>query len=148
MALQLPGNSLQLPGNSLQLPGNSLQLPRGTTLKSLYQINNQSIWFLTWILKKVRFWPDLAKVVLEEPFTVKREYWPTNRLKYIVTEKNNLKHGFLREWYKNGQLRGEYYLKNDMPHGLWKYSWTYGTRDVGGYYFCLLNRKMLYNKFL
>jgi len=52
-----------------------LQLPSGITLESLFQISDQSIWFLIWILKKNRFWPDLIKEVLEQHFMVERYYY-------------------------------------------------------------------------
>jgi len=69
MALQLPGNTKEFPGI---IP---LKLPQGINLESLYQLSNQSIWFLIWILKKNRFWLDLTREVLEAPFTAERVYW-------------------------------------------------------------------------
>jgi len=65
-------NTLQLPEFSKKLPEFSKKLPGKFSLESLYQINDQSIWFLIWILKKERFWKDLTKEVLEEPFVMKR----------------------------------------------------------------------------
>jgi len=130
---------------SLQLPGN-LQLPLGITLESLYKINPQSIWFLIWILKKVRFWPDLIKETLERPFAVKinpssNNYWyffsvVKNNRKHGVHRtffkntqlgwqllfesywKNKRQHGISREWYENGQLRVERHWKHNKQHGI------------------------------
>jgi len=99
--------SLQLPGNS-----NTLELPKGSTLESLYQINNQSIWYLIWILKKERFWSDLVQEVIEEPFTIDRRYYLHGQIGNIVIMKNNKKHSVCRGWYKNGQIWWENYWKD------------------------------------
>jgi len=109
MALQLPGN--------LELLGN-LELPGGITLESLYQISDQSIWFLIWIFKKHRFWPDLTRDVLEEPFIVERYYWPSGQISDIKTRKNNKYHSISRSWFKNEQLWWETNWKNDNQHGM------------------------------
>jgi len=69
----------------LELPGNSLE--------SLYQISDQSIWFLIWILKQERFWKDLTKEVLEIPFTVQRKYLLWGQIGSLQTLKNNKVHG-------------------------------------------------------
>ena len=97
--------------------GISKEFPQGTTLESLYQINNQSIWFLIWILKKNRFWLDLIKEVLETPFTVKREYRPNGQIHYLVIQKNNKNHGIQRDWYSNGYLFWEKHWKDGKPDG-------------------------------
>jgi len=108
---------------SLQLPGNALQLPRGNTLEILYQINDQSIWFLIWILKKIRFWPDLTKETLEIPFIVKRNYyWTSDRIKFLFIWKNNIKHGISYDWYENGQLMYENSWKDNRLNGI-SYRW-------------------------
>jgi len=103
---------------SLRLPIISKKLPQGITLKSLYQINNQSVWFLTWILKKEKFWSDLIKAVLEEPFMVRRNYYTTGQIWYLEIEKNNIIHGITCEWYSNRQLRLELHWKNGKRIGI------------------------------
>jgi len=103
---------------SLQLPGNSSQLPQGITLESLYQINDQSVWFLIWILKKIRFWPDLTKETLEIPFMVKREYWPSGPINHLFILKNNEFHGISCGWYENRQLKYEHSWKDDRVNGI------------------------------
>jgi len=134
--------NLQLPGN-LKLPGNSLELPSGTTLESLYQLSNQSIWFLAWILKKVIFWTDLAKGVLEEPFTVKRDYWPNGKILMITNMKNDKQHGIYRSWFDSGQKSWENHWKDDIQDGVqlcfgqdgliwWKSNWKNGQVIAGG----------------
>ena len=98
-------------------------LPSGTTLESLYQINDQSIWFLIWILKKVRFWPDLTKEVLEEPFTVKRYYWTNAQIYKFFTTKNNKIHGIYRSWNSIGEVMEYSYWKDGKQDGIsriWK----------------------------
>jgi len=108
MPLQLPGIASQLPGIALQLPEISRELPGGTTLESLYQIKKKSIWFLIWILKKNRFWPDLTRVVLEEPFTVERNYYSNGQIKYLFIKKNNRLHGTGRSLLPYGDLEWEH----------------------------------------
>jgi len=118
---------------------NTLQLPE-FSLKSLYQINNQSIWFLIWILKKERFWKDLTKEVLEEPFVMKREYWLGCQIKFVYTTKNNNIHGIFRSWYESGQLWHEGHWKDGKKDGIfrrwyengqlsWEDHWKDGKRD-------------------
>jgi len=121
---------------SLELLVISKKLPQGSTLESLYQINNQSIWFLIWILKKNRFWSDLIKEVLEQPFAVKRAYLRSGRIYFLKTHKNNEDHGFYRGWYENGQLEWERYWKNGIQDGIqhgWysngQRSWEYRYKD-------------------
>jgi len=120
-----------------------LELPRETTLEYLYKISNQNIWFLIWILKKIRFWPDLTREVLEAPFTVKRLYsWPGGKISYLEIRQNDSYHvvmrswhengrlameqhgrkwqqnGFTRSWYRNSQLTFEEYWKEGQTHGV------------------------------
>jgi len=92
----------------------SMDLPRGITLESLYQINKPSIWFLIWIFKKNRFWPDLTRVVLEKPFTVKRRYWTNGKIFNIYIKKNTKYCSIYRGWYDNGQLEWEHHYKDGI----------------------------------
>jgi len=85
----------------------SRDLPGGITLESLYQTKKQSIWFLIWILKKNRFWPDLTRVVLEEPFTVKRLYWTNSQIYFIEITKNNKPIQMCRSWFEKWTTRGK-----------------------------------------
>jgi len=135
MALQVPGN-LKLP-NTLDNPK---VLPSGFTLESFYQISDQSVWFLIWILKKNRFWSDLTREVLENPFTVERNYWSNGQIKLVTTYKNDIFHGTDRSWYRNGQLECEDYWIDDSVHGIscWWYNngqlfekthWKDGKKD-------------------
>jgi len=122
MPLLLPntfGNRkiLLLPAISRDLPGN-LKLPGGITLESLYQINGQSIWYLIWILKKNRFWPDLTRAVLEKPFIVKRLYWTNGQMYKIYTMKNNRLHSIYCDWHENGQLWEKSHWKDGKRHGI------------------------------
>jgi len=104
------------------------KLPGKISLESLYQISHQSIWFLIWIIKKKRFWKDLTKEVLEEPFVIKREYFLGGQIKFINTMKNYRTHGIERCWYENGQLRWEKHWKDGIHRG-WRESgqlcWEY-----------------------
>ena len=99
-----------------------LELPGGTTLESLYQINDQSIWFLIWILKKEKFWSDLTREVLEIPFMVIRHYFLHGPIKWINTYKNGIYHGICRGWYENGQLRLKNHCKDGKKDGIYR-SW-------------------------
>ena len=147
MSLQLPGIiPLPFSGNLnnltvFQLPGNFLKLSRGNTMESLYQISNQNIWFLIWILKKVRFWPDLTREALEEPFIVlKRIYCSNGQIYNIHITKNNKMHGTVRTWHVNGQLRLEEHWKDGEKDGIrcdwyengqlwWEDHWKDGKLD-------------------
>jgi len=112
-------NTLQLPEFSKKLPGKfSKKLPGKISLESLYQINDQSIWFLIWILKKEKFWKDLTKEVLEEPFVIKREYWLGGQIKFMYITKNNSIHGIQRGLYKSGQLGWEQHWKDGKQDGI------------------------------
>jgi len=123
---------LQLP-TTLDNPRN-LKLPDGNTLESLYQISDQSIWFLTWILKQKRFWPDLTRAVLEQPFTVERQYWSKGHICLIKTHKNYRRHGVHRNWYVNGQLFWEDYWKNGKPNGIRRRWYTNGQIQIEQYW--------------
>ena len=103
---------------SLELLVISKKLPKGITLASLYQINNQSVWFLILILKKNRFWPDLTREILEQPFAVKRAYRPNGRIHYLMTQKNNTIHGIYHKWYDNGHLGWEDHWKDGKLDGI------------------------------
>jgi len=96
-------------------------LPKGITLESLYQISDQSIWFLIWILKQNGFWKDLIKEVLEEPFVVERLYFHISfdQIYYLRINKNNRVYGISRTWRENGQLEAEFHWKDGQ---LWKKS--------------------------
>jgi len=111
--------SLEIPGIPLEI---SKELPSNNTLESLYEINNQSIWFLIWILKKVRFWPDLIREALEEPFLVERMYWSNGQIRYVEPIKNNKVHGISRGWYKNGKIKWLSHMKDNKNHGK-AYGW-------------------------
>jgi len=125
--------------NTLQLREFSKKLPGKFSLESLYQINDQSIWFLIWILKKERFWPDLTRVVLEEPFAVEREYWSSGQIGSLKTFKNKIFHTIER-WYENGQLWSESHWKDGKRDGIfrdwhengqlyWEEHWKDGKQD-------------------
>jgi len=106
--------------NTLQLPEFSKKLPGKFSLESLYQISDQSIWFLIWILKKERFWKDLTKEVLEESFVMKREYWMGGQIKFVFTTKNNNIHGIGRDWSESGQLWYEGHWKDGKQDGIFR----------------------------
>ena len=112
MAFELSENSKEFPGI---IP---LKLPGGITLESLYQLSNQSIWFLIWILKKNRFWSDLTREVLEAPFTVRRYYLSNRQKHFIEMTKNKQYYSIYRGWYKDGQLRWEEYWKDGNRNGI------------------------------
>ena len=124
--------SLQFPGTAVSLPRNALL--KGITLESLYQISDQSIWFLTWIFKKAGFWPDLTRKALEIPFTAKRQYWPNGQIASLVVKKNNMNHGIVRGWYKNGQLEWEHYRKNVLLHGTFRRWYENGQQYTNEYW--------------
>jgi len=120
--LELPGN-LELP-NTLDNP-KVLELPSGFSLESLYQIGDQSIWFLAWILKQERFWPDLTRKVLETPFTAERKYWSNCLIEHLIVKKNYKKHCVHRAWYMNGQPSWEQHWKNGRQHGILHRWWPW-----------------------
>ena len=71
----------------------SLKLPKNTSLQDLYLEEDQTIWFLIWILKKSSPCDQyISQMILESPFQVIQDkYW-----------------GYPRQ----------YILKNGQPHGL------------------------------
>ena len=119
----------------------SLKLPKNTSLQDLYLEEDQTIWFLIWILKKAmpcdRY---ISEIILETPFRVIRDkksgiprqyilkngrqhgpdrWWYENRqLRYEMNWKNGEKHGQDRWWYMNGQVWYEWNWKNGQRHGL------------------------------
>ena len=107
-----------------------LQLSKDNNLESLYQINDQSIWFLIWILKKMRFWSDLTKETLEAPFTVKRNYWGNGQIRFLITYKSNWFHGKHSYWWIDGKMINEYYWKDGKKqHGFTHY-WCNATGQL------------------
>jgi len=109
----------------LELPHCFRILPQGVTLEALYQINNQSIWFIAWILKKKKFGSDMIREALETPFRVEREYWLNGKLEFIKIKKDNITHGIARgwSWTNNEQLWWESNWKNGRQHGI-QYWWN------------------------
>ena len=85
----------------------SLKLLKNTSLQDLYLEEDQTIWFLIWILKKAmpcdRY---ISQMILEYPFQVTQgnDVWGYP-IQYI--RKNGQPHGMARCWYKNGQLKYE-----------------------------------------
>ena len=96
----------------------SLKLPKNISFQDLYLEDDQTIWFLIWILKQSspcdRY---LSQMILEFPFQVIQniDYLGYPR-EYIL--KNGQEHGMIRGWYENGQLWYEKYWKNGQRHGL------------------------------
>jgi len=122
--------------NTSQLREFSKKLLGKFSLETLYQISHQSIWFLIWILKKERFWKDLTKEVLEEPFVMKREYWLGGQIKFMYITKNDRQHGIERRWYENGQLVLEHHWKDGKQDGIFRrwyengqLRWEYRLKD-------------------
>ena len=92
-----------------------LKLPKNISLQDLYMEEDQTIWFLIWILKQYSPCDQyISQMILESPFQVIQTYleWPRQ---YI--QKNGELHGLSRRWYQNGQLWYEYYWKNGEQHG-------------------------------
>ena len=95
----------------------SLKLLKNTSLQDLYLEDDQTIWFLIWILKKTMPCDQyISEMILESPFQVIQENDFGNRRKYI--RKNGQRHGLLRGWYLNDQLWFENHWKNGLKHGL------------------------------
>ena len=94
----------------------SLKLLKNTSLQDLYLEDNQTIWFLIWILKQSspcdRY---ISQMILELPFQVIKDKYYRWPIKYIW--KNGERHGPSREWYENGQLYYEHHWKNGEGHG-------------------------------
>ena len=94
-----------------------LQLPNNISLSDLYLEEEQTIWFLIWILKKAMPCDQyISQMILEFPFQViQKTYEDGNPRQYI--QKNWKIHGLDREWYSNGQLWYERNWKNGNLHG-------------------------------
>ena len=95
----------------------SLKLPKNTSLQDLYLEEDQTIWFLVWILKQSspcdRY---ISQMILESPFQVIRNKYWIYPIQYIL--KNGQSHGLERVWYHNGQLGYEYHWVNGRRYGL------------------------------
>ena len=115
------------------------KLPKDMTYEKLYQINDQSIWFLAWVLKQRRCNPGFNQEILSTPFTVQREYRVNGQLDYLQCFKNGTKHGLSRQWDRNGQLWWEREWQNGQWHGLsrkwdrngqlrWESDWKHGKK--------------------
>ena len=94
-----------------------LQLSNNISLADLYLEDNQTIWFLIWILKKAmpcdRY---LSEIILETPFQViqDKHFYGYPR-QYI--QKNKKNHGLDRGWFLNGQLEWEQHWINGQKNG-------------------------------
>ena len=93
-------------------------LPQGLTYQKLYQINDQSIWFLAWVLKQRRCNPDFNQQILSDPFFIKRDYRANGQLDYLSIHKNGNLHGLSRGWRPNGQLSWEREWQNGLQDGI------------------------------
>ena len=122
----------------------SLKLPKNTSLQDLYLEEDQTIWFLIWILKKSSPCDQyISQMILESSFQVIQDidYIGYPR-KYI--RKNGIRHGLNRMWYHhgldrmwyhNGQLRIEIHWKNGRTHGSYR-EW-YGSGQLRFEYHCV-----------
>ena len=97
----------------------SLKLLKNTSLQDLYLEEDQTIWFLIWILKQSspcdRY---ISQMILESPFQVIQNSNPDgygDPRQYIL--KSGQQHGKGRVWYGNGQLKYEHNLENGQQHG-------------------------------
>ena len=94
-----------------------LQLPNNIRLADLYLEDDQTIWFLIWILRKSGCDRYVGEIILEAPFQVFKEtYNYKNSIVWI--EKNKKKHGPERGWRSNAQLHWERHWKNGQKDGL------------------------------
>ena len=120
----------------------NLPLLKNTSLQDLYLEEDQTIWFLIWILKKAmpcdRY---ISQMILESPFQViqdnnwlgyprqyilkngqrhgqKRGWDVSGKFRYEQNWKNGLLYGLARGWHQNGQLHYEENWKNNRKHGL------------------------------
>ena len=96
----------------------SLKLPKNTSLQDLYLEDDQTIWFLVWILKQSSPCDQyISQMILESPFQVIQDInllgWPRQYIR-----KNGKLHGLSHGWYRSGQLRIETHWKNGGKHGL------------------------------
>ena len=119
----------------------SLKLPKNTSLKNLYLEDDQTIWFLIWILKQSSPCDQyISQMILESPFQViqdidgiysrqyilknwkkhcrQRAWYESGQLWYEQNWKNGLLYGLARGWHQNGQLHYEENWKNNRKHGL------------------------------
>ena len=119
------------------------KLPQGLTYKKLYQINDQNMWFLAWVLKQRRCNPDFNQEILSAPFTVYRKYRSNGQLDYLISYKNGQRHGLSRGWHPSGQLWWEQEWQYGQKHGLargwvsngqlsweqeWEQEWQHGQQ--------------------
>ena len=112
-----------------------LELPQKTTLESLYQISDQSIWFLIWVLKKERLWPDLTKEVLKIPFTAKKGYYLiSNQKAFFMIKKHNKYHSIECGWFENGQLMWEHPWKDGKLDGVERALYKNGQLKMEGHW--------------
>ena len=111
-----------------------LQLPKNVSLKDLYMEEDQTIWFLTWILRKCGCDQYVGQMILETPFQVFQkvsqevfqdvfQYRHHEYLKQYI-EKNGLVHGLTWIWFNNNQLKCECNWKNGLRHGIYR-GWDY-----------------------
>ena len=115
-----------------------LKLPKNVSLENLYLEEDQTIWFLIWILRKSGCDRYVSEIILEYPFQVIQDNcWGYFR-QYI--RKNRHPHGLEREWYSNGQLMRERHFKNGQlrdlargwyinGHKMYEENWKNDKRD-------------------
>jgi len=95
-----------------------LKLPKNTSLKDLYLEDDQTIWFLIWILKKAMSCDRyVSEMILETPFQIIKNIDEYEYQRQYI-RKNGQKHGLGRGWFEIGQLLYETHWKNGKPHGL------------------------------
>ena len=96
----------------------SLKLPKNTSLQDLYLEEDQTIWFLIWVLKQSspcdRY---ISQMILESAFQVIQDEIIFGSPRQYIW-KNGKRHGQERGWWNmNGQLRCEFHWKNGISHG-------------------------------
>jgi len=96
-----------------------LQLPKNVTYQKLYQINDQNIWFLAWILEQVGSCSHFNEQILSQPFSTKRYFYPkwSYQKQREFTLKNGKKHGIDYVWRRNRQLMKKTHWKDGKLHG-------------------------------
>ena len=94
-----------------------LQLPNNIRLADLYLEDDQTIWFLIWILRKSGCDRYVGEIILEAPFQIIKDLDEETDL-IVWIEKNKKIHGPERWWYDNDQLCYEQHWKNGQHHGL------------------------------
>ena len=96
----------------------SLKLLKNTSLQDLYLEEDQTIWFLVWILKHSspcdRY---ISQMILESPFQV-IQYIDSIGYPRQYIRKNWQLHGLARGWHQNSQIWYEHHFKNGQEHGL------------------------------